>query len=72
MRTTARRRYGLVGTGHRAQLYLDAVLGPHRDVVELVAWSDTNPGRLDFYRRRLEAAGHPVPTAYAADRVAPW
>ncbi len=43
-----RLRYGLLGAGSRSQMYLDAIAGPHRDVAQLVAWSDTNPGRLDF------------------------
>lgn len=41
-------RYGLIGAGSRAQMYLDAIAGPHREVAKLVAWADTNPGRLDF------------------------
>jgi L-alanine-DL-glutamate epimerase-like enolase superfamily enzyme/predicted dehydrogenase len=49
-------RYALIGTGSRALLYLDALTGTFADRAELVAWSDTNPGRLDFY------------TSYLADR----
>jgi len=63
--TSTRLRYGLIGTGHRAQLYLDAITGPHRDVASLVAWSDTNPGRLEFYARHLGDAGHEIPRSYA-------
>ena len=37
-----------MGAGSRAQMYLDAIAGPHKDVAGLVAWSDTNPGRLDW------------------------
>ena len=51
----SRTRYALVGTGSRAQMYLDAIAGPHAAVAELVAWSDTNPGRLDWYDSRLRA-----------------
>lgn len=53
---TSRVRYAIVGTGSRAQMYLDAIAGPHADVAELVAWSDSNPGRLDVYERRLGIA----------------
>ena len=60
-----RERYALVGTGHRAQMYLDAMRGAHADVAELVAWSDSNPGRLDFYEREFEAAGASVPLRFA-------
>ncbi len=48
MADSERLRYGLIGAGSRAQMYLDAIAGPHREVAELVAWADTNPGRLDF------------------------
>jgi predicted dehydrogenase len=47
------RRYGIIGTGHRAQMYLDAIAGPHRDVAQLVAMLDANPGRIEVHRRRL-------------------
>ncbi|GAA4158201.1 Gfo/Idh/MocA family oxidoreductase [Gryllotalpicola daejeonensis] len=59
-------RYLLVGTGSRAQMYLDAIAGPHSDVAELVAWADTNPGRLDHYEARLTAAGAAKPARVEA------
>jgi len=62
-----RTRYALVGTGSRAQMYLDAIAGPHADVAELVAWSDTNVGRLEWYDRRLRAAGFPSPARFSPD-----
>ncbi|NYE18896.1 Gfo/Idh/MocA family protein [Microbacterium immunditiarum] len=64
---TTRIRYALVGTGSRAQMYLDAITGAHSDVAELVAWGDTNPGRLDWYEERLTAAGAPAPARFAPD-----
>ncbi len=33
---TSKRRYVVVGTGHRVQMYLDAMAGDHRDDAELV------------------------------------
>ena len=60
-------RYALIGTGHRAQMYLDAIRGEHADVAELVAWSDTNEGRLDFYQGQFVASGTPVPVRFAPD-----
>ncbi|WP_422115869.1 Gfo/Idh/MocA family protein [Brachybacterium sp. UNK5269] len=48
-------RYALIGTGHRAQMYLDAIAGPHAADAELVAMLDTNPGRREFHRDRHEA-----------------
>ena len=62
-------RYALIGTGHRAQMYLEAVRGAHADAAELVAWSDTNPGRLDFYEAEFVAAGSPVPRRFSPDEL---
>ena len=53
-------RYAIVGTGSRAQLYIDAITGAHRDRALLVAWADTNPGRLGYHHDRLPE-GIPAP-----------
>ncbi|GAA1642558.1 Gfo/Idh/MocA family protein [Actinoplanes couchii] len=45
----ARRRYAIVGTGHRAGMYVDALLKDHADVGEIVGWCDPNPARIDWY-----------------------
>ncbi|MGO1423435.1 MAG: Gfo/Idh/MocA family protein [Brachybacterium sp.] len=50
-----RTRYALIGSGHRAQMYLDAIAGPHADVAELVALLDVNPARREFHRDRVPA-----------------
>lgn len=69
----AQERYGLIGTGSRAGMYIDALSGTQvgaehvPDVARLVAWSDVNPGRLDVYEREVVAAGHPAPKRYAPD-----
>ena len=63
-------RYALVGAGSRAQMYLDAIAGPHSDVAELVAWADTNTGRLDWYETRLTAAGVAAPARFAPAELA--
>jgi predicted dehydrogenase len=49
-------------------MYLDAIAGPHADVAELVAWADTNQGRLDHYEARLHAA--PARVEASPDAVA--
>ena len=70
-----RERYGLIGTGSRAGMYVGALsgtqLGAERvpEVAELVAWSDVNPGRLDVYEREVVAAGHPAPARYTPDEL---
>ena len=50
-----RTRYAVIGTGHRSQMYLDAIAGPHADVAELVALIDVNPTRREFHRDRVPA-----------------
>ncbi|MFC7404232.1 Gfo/Idh/MocA family protein [Georgenia alba] len=56
------RRYAVAGTGHRASMYVHAIIGPHADVAELVAWCDTNPGRIDYYDGVVaDAGGAPLP-----------
>ncbi|WP_022885926.1 Gfo/Idh/MocA family protein [Glaciibacter superstes] len=61
---TAPERYGLIGTGSRAGMYIGATIGDHADVATLVAWADTNPGRLDYYERQFTDAALPAPTRY--------
>jgi len=63
-----RQRYAIVGTGSRAQMYIDAITGPHAEVAELVAWADTNPGRLGYYRDALPP-GIPAPLEFTPDRL---
>ncbi|HWS38659.1 MAG TPA: Gfo/Idh/MocA family oxidoreductase [Actinoplanes sp.] len=45
------RRYGIVGLGHRAQLYVDALAGDWSDAGTLVALCDTNRTRMNHYLR---------------------
>jgi len=71
----AQERYGLIGTGSRAGMYVRAMTGTQLGaegvpaVARLVAWSDVNPGRLDVYEREVVAAGHPVPVRYSPDEL---
>ncbi|MEU8248576.1 Gfo/Idh/MocA family oxidoreductase [Nonomuraea sp. NPDC048916] len=51
-------RYAFVGLGHRAQMYIDALLGDWRDAGTIVAFCDTNQTRMDYY---VERVGRPVP-----------
>lgn len=65
-----RRRFALIGTGARAELYTSGIAVDHADVAELVALADTNPTRLAAHNRRLGALGvAPVPV-YAAEDFA--
>jgi predicted dehydrogenase len=54
---TSKRRYVVVGIGHRVQMYLDAMAGDHRDDAELVGLVEPNPGRLAVHLNRLSEAG---------------
>lgn len=63
-----RRRYALVGSGSRAQMYLEAIATTHADVAELVAWTDTNPGRQDWSLQRFPQLG--TPARFAPDDLA--
>ncbi|TDC64078.1 Gfo/Idh/MocA family protein, partial [Streptomyces hainanensis] len=60
-----RRRYAVVGTGHRAGMYVSALTDAHADVGEIVAWLDPNPARIDWYdeevRGRRGGGGEPLP-----------
>src|SRR5690625_2657142 len=47
-------RYAVIGTGHRAHMYLDAIAGPLDDVAQLVALIHYNPARREYYRGRFE------------------
>src|SRR5690606_17296606 len=40
--------YALVGTGGRARMFYEAILGPHRSEARLVALCDTNQVRMDY------------------------
>ena len=54
---TSKRRYVVIGTGHRVRMYLDAMAGDHRDDAELVGLIEPNPGRLGVHVDRLAEAG---------------
>ena len=56
-----RLRYAVVGTGHRAGMYIGAITGEHADVASLVALLDTNPGRMAHYEAVVsDALGRPA------------
>jgi predicted dehydrogenase len=67
-RMSRRTRYAIVGTGARAAMYLDAIVGPYREAAELVALCDMSQTRMDWHNRRLAAATGLAPrAAYRAD-----
>ena len=54
---SSKRRYVVVGTGHRVQMYLDAMAGDHKDDAQLVGLVEPNPGRMWVHLNRLSEAG---------------
>ncbi|MCI2240299.1 Gfo/Idh/MocA family oxidoreductase [Paenibacillus sp. TRM 82003] len=61
------RRYGLVGCGSRARMYVGAMTGAHAADAALVALGDTNPGRAQFHRDAAVAAGAQAPRLFHPD-----
>ncbi|MFK4762568.1 Gfo/Idh/MocA family protein [Microbacterium sp. ZW T5_45] len=60
-------RYALAGAGHRAQMYVDAAIGEHRDRAEIVAIVEPNPTRAAYHAARLTDAGVPAPQLVGPD-----
>lgn len=56
-------RIALIGTGGRSEMYIRAIFGKHADTAELVAFSDVNPGRVQFYQKLIQELGAPGPVA---------
>ena len=65
----AQKRYALVGTGHRSEMYIRAILEEHSEAAILVAVTDSNEGRLDYYERLIVAAGGTAPTRFTPDEL---
>ena len=65
----AKKKYALVGTGVRSEMYTIALSESHKDVAELVAYCDTNQTRMDYWNRERKTRWglDPVPTYKAAD-----
>ncbi len=56
-------RIALIGTGGRSEMYIRAIFGRHAETAELVAFSDVNPGRVEFYQKLIQELGAPGPVA---------
>ncbi|MFV0426259.1 MAG: Gfo/Idh/MocA family protein [Beutenbergiaceae bacterium] len=46
-------RYAIVGTGSRARMYTDALVGTHADAGDLAAWCEPNPARAQHYSQAI-------------------
>jgi predicted dehydrogenase len=67
---SSRKRYAIVGTGHRSEMYFHELAGPYAGVAELVAIADTNPGRAEHYRAYVESRGIPAPLVISPNDLA--
>lgn len=47
---SSKTRYVIVGTGHRSQMFMDAVYKKYNENSEIVGLCDTNFGRLQYYQ----------------------
>src|SRR4051795_9530513 len=59
-----RRRYAVVGTGARAEMFVRALVLDHPDQASLVAFADPNPARIRAHNRWLAELGHPEVPGY--------
>ncbi|WP_455904259.1 Gfo/Idh/MocA family protein [Microbacterium sp.] len=62
-------RYALAGAGVRAQMYVDAITGAHRNRAELVAIVEPNPVRAAFHSGRAVDAGASAPRLATPDEL---
>jgi predicted dehydrogenase len=64
-----RRRYAIVGTGGRAKMYVDAIVGQYAENNELVALCDLSTTRMQWYNRQIQDqyGAQPVATYSAAN-----
>ncbi|GDY12476.1 dehydrogenase [Planctomycetota bacterium] len=64
--STTRTRYAIVGLGSRSDMFQSALLKDHAEVGELVAFCDTNPGRMAYANRQsVERFGAAPVATYA-------
>ena len=62
----AQTRYALVGCGHRAKTFLDAIAGQYSTGARVVGLCDSNPGRAEMARARI-AKAFPDAACYHSD-----
>lgn len=61
MSEDGKKRYVVVGTGGRAEMFIKALTSADQDVGALVAMCDRNPGRLELWRSRVPDACQSLP-----------
>ncbi len=58
-------RYALIGAGHRAQMYVDAITDTYADRAALAAICEPNPARAGHYAGLVTHRGLPTPSVWA-------
>lgn len=65
---SSKKRYAIIGTGSRCQMFLDAVFDLYKDNCEIVGLCDVNMGRLKFYQNYSKnKSGKTIPVYDAKD-----
>ncbi|MFI7066707.1 Gfo/Idh/MocA family protein [Kribbella sp. NPDC050124] len=62
---TSTKRAAIVGTGHRAQLFTEGLA--HREHIDVAAFCDPNPVRMEHHNRLLSVAGRAPAATYGPD-----
>ncbi|MFT3782899.1 MAG: Gfo/Idh/MocA family oxidoreductase [Nibricoccus sp.] len=62
----AKRRFAIVGTGHRHEMFQNAIEIDFKDTAELVALCDKNPGRIKVAQELSAKNGAKIPAGYVA------
>ncbi len=69
----AKKRYAIVGTGGRSQMFTHAIFGDFANTAELVALCDVNQSRMNFHNERFaklfDAEPRPTYLAHEFDRM---
>lgn len=61
-------RYAIVGTGHRTEMWQEAIYKTYSKNAEVVGFCDTNQGRMNHYREfARQHTGKVIPTYLAVD-----
>jgi predicted dehydrogenase len=65
----SRKRYAIVGTGSRAGMFINAIVGPYADVAKLVAFCDYSQTRMGWHNQQLAgSSSHKLVPAYLAEQ----
>jgi predicted dehydrogenase len=66
---SSRRRYVIVGTGGRSEIFGEALVDTYKDDAELVGFCDANAVRMDYYNKlyKEKFGADPVPVYPASD-----